>query len=92
MASLYPEAVKKAQVEIDSVVGRERIPSLDDRLALPYTDALVQEVMRMYPPAPVGMYMIPPPLFPYLTLLPQVWRIWLLKKSNSTATEFQRAR
>ncbi|CCO35411.1 O-methylsterigmatocystin oxidoreductase OS=Aspergillus flavus (strain ATCC 200026 / FGSC A1120 / NRRL 3357 / JCM 12722 / SRRC 167) GN=ordA PE=2 SV=1 [Rhizoctonia solani AG-1 IB] len=55
MASLYPEAVKKAQAEIDSVVGRERIPSLDDRPGLPYTDALVQEVMRMYPPAPVGL-------------------------------------
>ncbi|CAE6448804.1 unnamed protein product [Rhizoctonia solani] len=55
MASLYPEAVKRAQAEIDSVVGREKIPSLEDRPGLPYTDAFVQEVMRMYPPAPVGL-------------------------------------
>ncbi|KAJ1305135.1 hypothetical protein OPQ81_000172 [Rhizoctonia solani] len=55
VACLYPEAVKKAQAEIDSVVGRERIPSLQDRPALPYTDALVQEVMRMYPPLPLGL-------------------------------------
>ncbi|CAE7074000.1 unnamed protein product [Rhizoctonia solani] len=55
LASLYPEAAKKAQSEIDSVVGRERIPSLQDRPALPYTDAFVQEIMRMFPPAPLGL-------------------------------------
>ncbi|CAE6488422.1 unnamed protein product [Rhizoctonia solani] len=53
MACLNPEAVKKAQSEIDSVVGRERIPSLQDRPELPYTDAFVQEIMRMFPPAPL---------------------------------------
>ncbi|CAE7160460.1 unnamed protein product [Rhizoctonia solani] len=55
MAALYPEIAKKAQTEIDSVVGRERIPSLQDRSLLPYTDAMVQEVMRMCPPVPLGM-------------------------------------
>ncbi|CAE6501236.1 unnamed protein product [Rhizoctonia solani] len=55
MACLYPEAMKKAQAEIDSVVGREWIPSLQDKPALPYTDALVQEVMRMCPPVPLGL-------------------------------------
>ncbi|QRW20715.1 cytochrome P450 family protein [Rhizoctonia solani] len=55
MACLYPEAVKRAQAEIDSVVGRERIPGLPDRSDLPYTEALVQEVMRMCPPAPLGL-------------------------------------
>ncbi|CUA73278.1 O-methylsterigmatocystin oxidoreductase [Rhizoctonia solani] len=55
MACLYPEAAKKAQGEIDSVVGRERIPNLQDRPALPYTEAFVQEIMRMFPPAPLGL-------------------------------------
>lgn len=55
MASLYPEVTKKAQAEIDAVVGRERIPSLHDRPLLPYTDAMVQEVMRMCPPVSLGL-------------------------------------
>ncbi|CAE6512303.1 unnamed protein product [Rhizoctonia solani] len=55
MAALYPEVAKKAQAEIDSVVGRERIPGLQDRSLLPYTDAVVQEVMRMCPPVPLGL-------------------------------------
>ncbi|EUC60844.1 cytochrome P450 family oxidoreductase [Rhizoctonia solani AG-3 Rhs1AP] len=55
MAALYPEITQKAQAEIDSVVGRERIPSLQDRSSLPYTDAMVQEVMRMCPPVPLGL-------------------------------------
>ncbi|EUC67801.1 cytochrome P450 family protein [Rhizoctonia solani AG-3 Rhs1AP] len=55
MACLYPEAAKKAQAEIDSIVGRERIPNLQDRPALPYTEAFVQEIMRMFPPAPLGL-------------------------------------
>ncbi|KAH7332899.1 cytochrome P450 [Rhizoctonia solani] len=55
MSALYPEIAKKAQAEIDSVVGRERIPSLQDRSSLPYIDAMVQEVMRMCPPVPLGL-------------------------------------
>ncbi|CAE6482374.1 unnamed protein product [Rhizoctonia solani] len=55
MVCLYPEAAKKAQAEIDSVVGRERTPSLQGRSSLPYTDALVQEVMRMHPLIPLGL-------------------------------------
>ncbi|CAE6429580.1 unnamed protein product [Rhizoctonia solani] len=55
MACLYPEAAKKAQAEIDSVVGRERIPNLQDKSALPYAEAFVQEVTRMFPPVPLGL-------------------------------------
>ncbi|CAE6539955.1 unnamed protein product [Rhizoctonia solani] len=55
VACLYPEVMKKAQAEIDSSVGRERIPNLDDRSSLPYTNALVLEIMRMWPPVPLGV-------------------------------------
>ncbi|CAE6467426.1 unnamed protein product, partial [Rhizoctonia solani] len=55
MMCLYPEAVKKAQAEIDSVVGRERIPNLQDKSTLPYAEAFMQEVTRMFPPIPLGM-------------------------------------
>ncbi|CAE6362717.1 unnamed protein product [Rhizoctonia solani] len=55
IACLYPEVMKKAQDEIDSVVGRERIPNLQDRTSLPYTEAVVLEVMRFSPPVPLGV-------------------------------------
>ncbi|KAF8748416.1 cytochrome P450 [Rhizoctonia solani] len=55
MACLYPDAIQKAQAEIDSVVGRERIPNLQDRDSLPYTEAMLLEVMRFCPPAPLGV-------------------------------------
>ena len=34
--SLYPEVQKKAQEELDRVIGRDRLPELDDRDSLPY--------------------------------------------------------
>lgn len=33
---LHPEALHKAQKEIDSVVGTERLPTITDRSSLPY--------------------------------------------------------
>ena len=42
----HPEAYKKAQEEIDRVVGNERLPTLDDREALPYLDCVLKEVLR----------------------------------------------
>ena len=36
---LYPEAVKKAQAELDTVIGRTRLPVLGDRADLPYVTA-----------------------------------------------------
>lgn len=44
----------KAQAEIDSVVGTERLPVFEDRERLPHVRAVMQETMRFYPTAPVG--------------------------------------
>ncbi|KZT28797.1 cytochrome P450 [Neolentinus lepideus HHB14362 ss-1] len=52
---LYPEAQKKAQAEIDAVIGNDRLPSLADMDKLPYIDALVKEVFRWHPVAPLGL-------------------------------------
>ncbi|KZO94967.1 cytochrome P450 [Calocera viscosa TUFC12733] len=51
---LYPEVQKKAQQEIDAVVGADRLPAFLDRNNLPYVDALVKEVLRWHPIAPIG--------------------------------------
>ena len=45
--SLYPEVQKKAQQEIDAVVGSDRLPDFADRDSLPYVDAIMKEVMRL---------------------------------------------
>ncbi|KAG1723174.1 cytochrome P450, partial [Suillus paluster] len=44
--TLYPDVQKKAQAEIDAVVGPDRLPSFADRESLPYIEALVKEVLR----------------------------------------------
>ncbi|KAJ7790877.1 cytochrome P450 [Mycena leptocephala] len=49
----HPEIQKKAQLEIDSVVGRDRLPSLEDKPSLPYITALVKEVLRWKPVTPL---------------------------------------
>lgn len=43
---LYPESQKKAQAEIDSIVGPDRLPCFEDKDSLPYVSALVAEVLR----------------------------------------------
>lgn len=41
-----PDVLKRIQAEIDDVVGQGRLPSLDDRISLPYTEAALRESMR----------------------------------------------
>ena len=53
--SLYPEAQKKAQAELDSVVGKNRLPDLSDRDKLVYVNAILKELLRWMPPAPLGL-------------------------------------
>lgn len=51
---LYPEVMKRAQIEIDQVVGRDRLPTFEDAVDLPYVDALICEVLRWCPVTPMG--------------------------------------
>ena len=55
--ALYPEVQKKAQAEIDSVVGPNRLPNFEDRPSLPYINAVVKESMRWHTPAPLGAFL-----------------------------------
>ena len=56
--ALYPEVQKKAQEEIDSVIGPNRLPNFEDRPSLPYINAVVKESMRWHVPAPLGEFFI----------------------------------
>ncbi|KAF7374571.1 O-methylsterigmatocystin oxidoreductase [Mycena sanguinolenta] len=53
--ALYPDVQRKAQTEIDTVIGTDRLPEFEDRPSLPFVEALYREVMRWKPVAPLGM-------------------------------------
>ncbi|KAF5327469.1 hypothetical protein D9619_004649 [Psilocybe cf. subviscida] len=44
--AMYPEAQKKAQAELDAVIGPYRLPEFSDRPSLHYVNAMVKEIMR----------------------------------------------
>jgi cytochrome P450 len=62
--ALHPEVQKKAQAEIDAVVGQNRLPDFEDRPFLPYINAVVKESLRWHIVAPLGGG---PFLFPHHT-------------------------
>ncbi|XP_019287637.1 cytochrome P450 2F5 isoform X1 [Panthera pardus] len=51
----YPKVQARVQEEIDSVVGRARLPALEDRAAMPYTDAVIHEVQRFADVIPMNL-------------------------------------
>ncbi|KAF9889649.1 hypothetical protein FE257_007157 [Aspergillus nanangensis] len=78
--AIYPEVQRKAQAEIDGVTGG-RLPTFDDREDLPYVEALMKEVFRWLPVAPMALphratedrtcagYLVPADAL----ILPNVW-------------------
>src|SRR6218665_3945059 len=48
----HQEILKRFQKEIDEIVPRDRLPSLDDKPRLPYADAVMLEVLRRHILAP----------------------------------------
>lgn len=53
--TLYPDVQRKAQEELDRVLGPNRLPTFEDRDNLPYIEALVKETLRWHPVAPTGI-------------------------------------
>ncbi|XP_028177026.1 probable cytochrome P450 304a1 isoform X2 [Ostrinia furnacalis] len=52
---LQPEIQDHIHEEIDRVVGRGRLPNLDDRKDMPYTEACIRETMRLDTLVPLGV-------------------------------------
>jgi cytochrome P450 len=50
----FPEVQRRAQAEIDAVVGRDRLPSFADAPHLPYVCATIKEVLRWRPAVAMG--------------------------------------
>jgi len=43
----HPDCQRKAQEEIDAVVGTERLPNFNDRDSLPYLECILKETHRL---------------------------------------------
>ncbi|KAF5338689.1 hypothetical protein D9758_017575 [Tetrapyrgos nigripes] len=53
--SCYPDAQLRAQQELDDILGRGQMPTLEDRPSLPYIEAILRELMRWHPAGPMGI-------------------------------------
>lgn len=53
LMALYPAAQRKAQDEIETIVGKDRLAVMEDRPRLPYIEALMKEVHRFIPITPL---------------------------------------
>jgi len=69
---LNPDVQRKAQEEIDRVVGTHRLPGYEDRPFLPYIEALYREVMRWRPPFPLSI--------PHATIKDDIYKGYFIPK------------
>lgn len=53
--AVHPEIQKKAQGEIDQLLGGDRLPTLADQDDLPYISALLKEIYRWHVPLPISI-------------------------------------
>ncbi|KAI2787985.1 O-methylsterigmatocystin oxidoreductase [Penicillium oxalicum] len=72
--ALYPEVQAKAQEEIERVVGPKSLPTLADRSRLPYLNAVVKEVLRWHPVAPMAL--------PHMSVKDDTWENFFLPKGS----------
>ena len=53
LLAMHPDIQATAQKELDEVVGRARLPSITDKPRLPYTEAVLNEIIRYACSVPV---------------------------------------
>ena len=72
--TLHPDVLCRAQAEIDSTIGRERLPTGIDKRSLPYIEAIMTETLRYGPPVPNG--------FPHVLLEDDVYDGYFIEKGT----------
>lgn len=55
LLACHPHVQERAQKEMDEIIGRDRLPVLDDYDKLPYTKAIIAETFRFFTPVPLGL-------------------------------------
>jgi len=55
LMAVHPDIQRKAQKEIDRLLGGERLPTLSDMDDLPYTYAILKEIYRWQTPLPISI-------------------------------------
>jgi Cytochrome P450 len=73
--AMHPNVQKRAQIELDAVVGTNRLPCCADLPRLPYLGAILIELARWHTVAPLGIhltrsYFSEPLTFPILCSIP----------------------
>ena len=53
--AMSPTVQKKAQTELEEIVGPERLPTFEDYQELPYIRAIILECTRWLPVLPLGL-------------------------------------
>ncbi|KAJ7640278.1 cytochrome P450 [Mycena polygramma] len=71
----YPDAQKKAQAEMDLIVGEDRMPTLEDLEHMPYIRALILEAHRFRPTLPL--------LVPHATIAPEEFNGYIIPKETT---------
>ncbi|RDB17677.1 O-methylsterigmatocystin oxidoreductase [Hypsizygus marmoreus] len=71
---LHPECQRRAQDEIDAVIGFGRLPEFNDRLSLPYVESVFQEVLRWHGAVPLGV--------PHLSMEDDIYRGMFIPKRS----------
>ena len=82
---LHSEVQRKAQEQIDKVIGHDRLPQFSDKKDLPYIDCILWEVLRWKPIVPLSIahYTVKQDIYEgYLipkgtTVFPNVWSVFL---------------
>jgi len=69
----YPDVQRKAQAELDAVIGAA-LPGVRDRASLPYIDALLIELLRWWPALPTGV--------PHVLVTDDVYKGWHIPKGT----------
>ena len=72
----FPEALKKAQEELDRVVGQDRLPDWSDENSLPYCRAMIKEVLRWRSVAILGG-------LPHAPIKDDIYRGYLIPEGTS---------
>ena len=92
----HPEVLRKAQGEIDSVVGHSRLPTFSDRSSLPYIEAMLTETLRWGCPVPLSAFHSTPfwiPLilrvdFPHTSTEEDVYEGYRIPKGSYVGVSF----